>query len=208
MSAITLPSNQGRLLAFEILRAQSVSRTNSGVAQVTSFPSRLWTMRLEIVLQVASVTAWDYAIQQLSDLANYFVYGPPTYSGPSTSYAGASPVVNGADQLGLTLAVDGMTPSAAILLEGDFLSFDVTSAGGNTNRQLNRCTANVTANGSGQASIPLMLPIRQSPADNATVNIATPTAFFSLDEPRGGLPAYTPLRGSEFVIQATERIFP
>jgi hypothetical protein len=145
-------------------------------------------------------------MEQLSDRTNVFAYGPPYYSGPSTGYAGAGPLVNGASQLGLSLVCDGVTPSAAILLAGDFLSFDVTSPGGATNRQLNKVIANATADGGGNVTFSLMLPIRQAPAENAAVNIFTPTAQFMLAQSRGGPEDIDVLLRSGFTLDAIEQV--
>ena len=209
MSLITLPNNQGRVAAFEMIQSQSTIETLAGVTQITSFPDRRWSLRIEVVQQKGSnLREWMLAMTRLSDRANWFAYGPPHYSGPSSGYAGTSPVVKGDDQLGVALDVDGVTNNATILLPGDFISFDVTSAKGNTNRQLIQVTNTVTADGSGNATIQLATPIRQAPADNAAVNIVTPSAFFMLTAARGGMPSYTPKRSSEFVIDAVERVFP
>lgn len=211
MSVISLPAAalaSCSTIRFEMVRSQEVLRTISGIAQVTSFPDRRWTARLSVVPQFGSaLMAWSLVMDQISDLSNVFALGPPHYTGPSSGYAGANPLVDGADQLGLSLVVDGVTPSAQILSAGDYLSFDTTSAWGNTNRQLNRTTANVTADGSGQATIPLLYPIREAPADDATVQIKTPTAFFNLTTPRSAIDLQPGLY-STFEIDAEERIFP
>jgi hypothetical protein len=116
--------------------------------------------------------------------------------------------VNGADQLGTTLDVDGLDVSEDILSAGDFISFDVTSGQGNTNRQLIPVTSAVQSDTSGEATISLAYPIREAPANDAAVNIFTPTAFFMLSEPRGGFQALDVKKSSEFMIDAVERIFP
>lgn len=211
MSVISLPAaalSACGSIRFELMRVQSLLTTLSGVSQVTSFPDKRWMAQLTVNPQFASqLRAWSLAIDQLSDLGNVLALTPPHYEGPSTGYAGASPVVNGSGQAGLTLAVDGMTPSAAVLLAGDFLSFDVTSPLGNSNRQLIKVAANVTANGSGQATIQLVTPIRQSPADNAAVNISTPSAYFGFSSPKSTVD-YQPGKYSAFVLDLIERIYP
>ena len=210
MSVITLPSNGGFVQSFEMQRSQDVLTTMNGVDVITSYPDRRWVMTLEIrPQQGANLRAWALALEQLSDMNNVFAYGPKAYTGPSTGYAGASPLVNGANQLGSTINLDGVSFSTAILNSADFISWDVTSAGGSTNRQLIRVTANVISNGSGQcASVPLNIPIRQAPADNATVNITTPTAFFRFQKPRGGYTNLDVMLRAGLTIDAIERVFP
>lgn len=211
MSVISLPAAaraSSRIILFELVRAQEALVTNTGVSQITSWPDRRWFTRFEVVPKSgATLRAWALALDQLSDLANVFALSPPYYTAPSTGYAGASPLVMGASQLGQSLIVDGLTPSAAVLTAGDFISFDTTSPLSNTNRQLIKVAANVTANGSGQATITLVTPIRQAPADNAAVNVQTPSAFFRLTTPRSSVDLQLPGL-SMFVLDAEERIFP
>jgi hypothetical protein len=211
MSVITLPasaSSTAQVSVFELVRSQEVLSTISGIAQVTSYPDRRWMARLTLKPQKGdALRAWSLALDQLSDLANVFALGPMQYTGPSTGYAGSNPLVVGDDQLGLSLDVDGLPNSTAILLAGDFVSFDTTSTGGSTNRQLMKVVSNVTSNGSGEATMTFTTPIRQAPANNATVNVLTPTAFFMLTEARSRIEMQL-LRMARFEIDAVERIFP
>ena len=209
MSLITLPSNQVRVASFVLQQSQELSRTLAGVVQVTSFPDRSWTIGLEVVEQrTAALRAWALTMNRLSDRSNWFQYGPPYYSGPSTGYAGPQPLVKGNSQFGLTLICDNVTPGAPILSAGDFISFDTTTTLGSVNRQLVPVISNATADGSGQVTFALAYPVRQVPADRSLVNIFTPTALFMFTEPKGGVANYTPVRMSGFTIAAGERIFP
>ncbi len=211
MSVISLPASALSAcgsIRFELVRVQSLLTTLSGVSQVTSFADKRWSAQLSVNPQFESqLRAWSLAIDQLSDLGNVLALTPPYYEGPSTGYSGAGPLVNGASQTGLSLAVDGVSPSTAILSAGDFISFDVTSPLGNSNRQLIKAAANVTSNGSGQATIQLVTPIRQSPADNAAVNISTPSAYFGFSSPKSTVD-YQPGKYSAFVLDLIERIYP
>lgn len=187
MSVISLPlsvSSYVRSDGFTLRRNETGIETLAGVTQITSFPDRRWltTINLKPLLGTA-IRDWNLFAMQLTSLANSFAYSPPYYSGPTTSYAGASPLVMGAGQTGTSLVVDGLSNSVPILKAGDFLSFDVTTGLGNTNRQLNAVTADVSSNGSGQATFALLIPIRQSPADDAAVNITTPSALFRFTKP-------------------------
>jgi hypothetical protein len=87
---------------------------------------------------------------------------------------GATILVNGANQSGAILNVDGATPSVTNWLrQGDII-------------QVAGCpviidvTADVNSNGSGQVALPISPPIfvGQLPADNAVVNIVPSTIFF------------------------------
>lgn len=86
---------------------------------------------------------------------------------------GGTPLVNGASQSGSNLIVDGASNSITNWLrQGDLIQV----AGGAVVFDV---TADVSTNGSGQATIPISPPIftGQSPADNAAVTI-DPTAIF------------------------------
>jgi hypothetical protein len=211
VSVITLPATalaSCSEIAFELVRAQESLQTISGVTQITSFPDVRWFAQLQVIPQQgAALRAWALALDRLSDLSNVLALSPPYYEGPSTGYAGSNPAVAGADQLGLSLDVDGLPNSTAILIAGDFISFDTTSAKSNTNRQLIKVGANVTSNGSGQATITLETPIRQAPANDAVVNVLTPSAFFKRVKPRSSV-ILVPGKFSTFTVDLEERIFP
>ena len=74
-----------------------------------------------------------------------------------------TPLVNGATQTGRTLVCDGFTAGTA-LLRGDCFAFD-----NSLYREMHMLTADVTANGSGQATLTFTPAIRRSPADNAAI---------------------------------------
>lgn len=83
----------------------------------------------------------------------------------------ADVLVMGASQTGVSLIVDAGT-SAATLLAGDMVA--VAGSG------LHMVVADATFNGSGQATLSISPPLRASPADNATVSVASPTGKFIL----------------------------
>lgn len=90
-----------------------------------------------------------------------------------------TPVVNGAGQSGTTLSVRGFPAGALVLNALDYLTVAYPALGANA-RVLHQTTAPVTANGSGVASIPLLQPLRGSPADGATVTATNPSGLFSI----------------------------
>jgi hypothetical protein len=160
---------------------QKFLRTIAGITQITSYPSRLWIMQADTVpLFDDELRDWELALDQLSDLSNVFAHVPPGYEGPGTDYDGPNPRVNGADQLGVSLDVDGLDVDSEIVRAGDYASVAVTSALSNANQQLFRIKTDVVSDGSGEATFTFTTPIRQAPADDTTVQIYSPTALFSL----------------------------
>jgi len=84
---------------------------------------------------------------------------------------GGTPLVNGADQSGTSLVTDGWTASAAVRMKaGDCF----TVAGLDV---LFRATADISSDGSGNATITIEPPIvaGSSPANNAALTIASAT---------------------------------
>lgn len=212
MTTIALPTTvrASAVGASFHLETNDAELTNTaGASQITTYPDRRWAARLQFAPKSGTdLLAWQLALAQLAVKSNVFAMGPPNYTGPSTGYAGAAPLVAGAAQTGMTLDVDGMTPSAAILLVGDFVSFESVGASGVTNRQLVQVTSNVTANISGEATLALALPIRTSPADNATVEIFSPTTFFAMTGNRGGVDNFDASGFGTFIIEVKERVWP
>lgn len=79
-----------------------------------------------------------------------------------------TPLVNGAGQLGSSLAIDGLT-AGYVVRKGQYLSVVISGQ-----RYLYEATAAVTANGSGQATVAIRPMLRASPPDNAVVEVAQP----------------------------------
>lgn len=106
--------------------------------------------------------AWD-DLNAEGDTVLMRVFQP----GFSTGLPG-TPRVNGANQQGMTLNVDGLTPGY-VVRKGQFLSI---ITGGR--RFLYKAKADVTANGSGVAAIQLRTLLRYPPSENDVVEIAQP----------------------------------
>lgn len=81
--------------------------------------------------------------------------------------------VNGANQTGRSVNVDGLPLSTTVLTAGQFVTI------GN---QLLQLTANVTTNASGQATLTFEPALRASPADNAVVEFKNPYCLMYLVE--------------------------
>lgn len=110
---------------------------------------------------------------QLEGQSNAFRLPLPEYAAPSTGYVGAAGLVNGASQVGNSLITDGWTASAAIFKRGDYF---------NINDELKLITADVSANGSGQATLLFEPSIRVSPADNLALGVSNPTVLLVSNE--------------------------
>lgn len=88
-----------------------------------------------------------------------------------------TPLVDGASQTGNSLVTDGWTASTAIFEEGD--EFQV----GNF---LKMITADVSSNGSGQATLTFEPQLHTSPANDDPIDISEPTGQFIMIGNRSG----------------------
>jgi len=84
---------------------------------------------------------------------------------------GGTPLIKGSDQTGLTLLTDGWTASTTVLYAGDRVG---------VSGQMIPVVSDVTSDGSGNATIALAHPIRNAPADNASIEVDNPSARFAL----------------------------
>lgn len=108
--------------------------------------------------------------------------GDATITGTLTPVDGPTPIedaaalVNGADQTGATLAIDGLQASKAdVFKAGDYFQIGTGSSS-----RLHMVTADADSNGSGEATLDIWPPLRASPADNAALTITSPKGVFRL----------------------------
>jgi hypothetical protein len=118
-----------------------------------------------------------------------FLLGDPLGATPrgSASSAPGTPLVNGASQTGVTLAIDGLPNNATNYLRaGDYIQL-----GSGAGTRLHKVLENASSNGSGQATLSIWPQLRESPSDNASVTVsdakgvfrlATPESSFSINE--------------------------
>lgn len=181
MTLITLPSDLNikessiRLRSFQ----QKFTSPLSGFTQIGATTSSKWEIDLTLApLKNAQVGAIKAFLVKLKGMENTFkIYDPdrklPLGSARTTA---GTPKVNGANQVGTTLNVDGLPLSATgYLLEGDYIEF---------NNEFHMVVEQVNTNGSGQAAIKIEPPIKTSPADNADVIVTNAGCIVRLSEPK------------------------
>lgn len=120
-------------------------------------------------------------IQWYNHTKTVFDIDPPLYRA-LLGAGGGTPLVNGGSQSGYTVVTDGWPNSTLVLKAGD-----VYRIGGSN--VLRMCQADVTSNGSGQASITGIpaIPVGASPADNAAITITAPLTLKAvIDAIEGG----------------------
>jgi len=117
-------------------------------------------------------------LAELRGQSGTFLYGDPDALALGTMGAGGTITVNGANQTGNSLSVDGMTTSTSnILKPGDYFQL-----GTGTSARLYMVTQPLNSNGSGQGTLTFEPALRSSPADNQAVIITSPMGLFRLSD--------------------------
>lgn len=98
-----------------------------------------------------------------------------------------TPVVNGASQTGSSLVTDGWTPDVTVALTGDYIAFDTPSG----KRELHMVVEDAVSDSSGNATLTIEPPLRESPADDEAIIIEKTTCVMRLAEQDVGWDADT-----------------
>ena len=174
MAVITVPAS----LAFDAVkltlkRATAELRSPfTGRRQILSHPFAVWEFDgSTIKYDAADAPAIRAFLVALRGRANTFRLPIPGAALPASGYA-SNGLVNGGSQTGTSLVTDGWSNSTLILKAGDYF---------NIGDELKTCLADVTSNGSGQATITFEPNLRASPADNSVVKVVDPFVYLSLD---------------------------
>jgi hypothetical protein len=173
-------------------RTQTQTSPLDGTTQTLALPGSRWEASLFWPAMTRDDSrALEAFLAQMRGMQGRFFYGP-THA-PRRATGGGTPVINGANQSGATLSIRGFTASSQAFRVGDWLSYTDTT--GRT--RLHQVTADVNANGSGVASVPIAPPIRRAGADGAAVNVSAPVGVFMLaDDATGEIRVRPPLLGS------------
>ena len=177
MTTITFPSSpKPSGMSWRLVQpAQQNMSEWTGARQVLASGRGWWecSVTLPPIVGEAAVNPWRAFFGLARGAANDFQV-PVNEIAQSSSTA--TPLVNGAGQTGRSLNTDGWPNSTAVLSAGQFVTI------GN---QLLQLTADVTSNGSGQATISFEPAIRVSPADNAAIEYKNPYALMYFVENPG-----------------------
>ena len=103
--------------------------------------------------------------------ANADPFNLPAFGMYYAGAGGGTPRGMGGSQTGTSLETDGWPNSTVVMRAGD--PFDV-------NGELKICAADVTSNGSGQATVEFFPELRSAPADNALLDLTDPSGVFRI----------------------------
>lgn len=172
MTTITLPSSpKPQTMSWKLTQpAQNNISQWTGARQVLPSGRGWWECQITYppIVGTTNFNTWRAFIALLRGPANDVRI--PTDVTAQSAIANTMSV-NGANQTGRSINVDGLPNSTTVLTAGQFVTI------GN---QLLQLTADVTTNGSGQATLSFEPAIRAAPADNATVEFKNPYALMYL----------------------------
>lgn len=176
-SLITYPSSA--TITFESYNLKLARKSTSlrspftGKRQTVNFPFAVWLFngKYTVLQNIADIGAMRAFLTLLEGRANKFRLPVPGYAGPSTGYAGAAGLVNGANQTGKSLVTDGWTGSVPLFKAGDYFT---------VNDELKVISADVSS-AAGAATLTFEPALRTSPADNLALIVAQPTVLLNLN---------------------------
>lgn len=174
MSVLTFPAviPNAAEFALEANTQQTRSELN-GVVQTLALPGDRWTANLTFTnLQDPKARIMRAFLASLRGQAGRFYLTPPAYR--RAGIGTGAPLVKGAGQTGSSIVTDGWTAGqTGVVCAGDYI---------NIGTELKMVTADANSNGSGEATISFVPPIRTSPADNAAIVVTNPTVIMALTD--------------------------
>ena len=175
---LTLPSHTGiRNITLRAVNTVGLTQSPFTYAQqAVAHSGQRWEVDVTLpAMNRADAEQWVAFLISLRGQLGTFTLGDPVGASPRGS-AGGTPLVNGASQIGGTLAIDGCTASQTGWLKaGDYIQLG--TAGSAT---LHKVLADVDSNGSGQVSVDIWPYIRTAPSDNASVPVTNTVGRFRL----------------------------
>ncbi|HEV8189437.1 MAG TPA: hypothetical protein VGP83_16910 [Pyrinomonadaceae bacterium] len=180
---MAIPSAQLLSMPTNPAAAQSVEFTATDIIAVSVSPftaqqqTQDWQQGwLEASISLPPLTQkqaqqWIAFLMGLRGQLNVFMWGDPLATAPAGSAAG-SPLVSGDGQKGFSLATSGWTANAVgVLLPGDWLQIG---------QRLYRTLLAADADATGNATISIWPPLRESPVDGAPLILTNTQGLFRL----------------------------
>jgi hypothetical protein len=189
--AITFPralpsAHYAATFDFGFLAGAGVTRSPfTGAVQTQVWPLQTWRVNVRLLpMRDAEARAWIAWLTSLNGREGTFLLGDKLRAQPQ-GVATGTPLVKGAAQTGATLLTDGWTSAiTGILKAGDYIQL-----GSAASARLHMVLADVTSDGSGNATLDLWPALRESPADNAPITVRNTVGVFHMAENRNGWPA-------------------
>lgn len=174
MSILTFPNITPSANAWGSTPNSQTGRSDlNGSSQTASLPGDAWNDVLTFTnVYDPNARILRAFITSLRGESGRFYISPPGYV--NAGVGTGSPLVKGAAQTGLSITIDGCTPSVTgWLLAGDYIQIG---------DELKMMTADANSDSSGNATLNFTPPIRVSPADNSAVVVTNPKAIMKLKD--------------------------
>ena len=144
--------------------------------QVQSFDGQLWSIEIALPSMPRAVAApWTAFLLAMKGRRGTVLVGDPDAAAPLGVATGA-PLVDGASQVGGSLATKGWSASVTgILKAGDYIQIGSGAA-----TRLHQVIEDADSDGGGLATLTLWPDLRESPADGAAVTTQSSKGAFRL----------------------------
>ena len=150
----------------------------TGEQQVQSYEGVFWGLDVELPpLSRAEAAEWIAFLKSLRGKWGDFLAGDPVATAPRGVGTG-TPLVKGASQTGRELITDGWTISTTGILLAD----DPIQLGTGASARLHTVLKDVNSDGGGNATLDIWPPLRESPADNASITLSNTVGVFKLTD--------------------------
>lgn len=178
---LALPTASG-IASIKLVARNAVAVTQSPFSfkqQVLKHSGESWEADITLPpLKRDDAEEWNGFLLALGGRYGTFLLGDPSGNTPrgSAGSAPGAPVVNGANQTGNILAIDGLPNSQTSYLKaGDYIQI-----GNASSSRLHKVLTNVASNASGEAAIDIWPALRESPADGAAITVTDCVGVFRL----------------------------
>ena len=174
-----LPTNIG----FAQVTLRAVNQTSMTMSpftykqQIYNHSGQRWEAECQVPpLKRDDAEEWIAWLLSLNGRAGTFLMGDPL-GDTARGTLGGTPVVNGADQVGNSLTIDGCSNSITNWIKaGDYVQLGSASTA-----TLHKILQNVNTNASGQATLDIWPSMRTAPADGSTIVTSNAVGRFRLN---------------------------
>ena len=174
-----LPTNIG----FAQITLRAVNQTSTTMSpftykqQIYNHSGQRWEAECQVPpLKRDDAEEWIAWLLSLNGRAGTFLMGDPL-GDTARGTLGGTPVVNGADQVGNSLTIDGCSNSITNWLKaGDYVQLGSASTA-----TLHKILQSVNTNASGQATLDIWPSMRTAPSDGSTIVTSNAVGRFRLN---------------------------
>jgi hypothetical protein len=181
--AISYPRDLPTNIGFAQVTLRAVNQTAMTMSpftykqQIYNHSGQRWEAECQVPpLKRDDAEEWIAWLLSMNGRAGSFLMGDPL-GDTARGTLGGTPVVNGADQVGGSLSIDGCSNNITNWLKaGDYLQL-----GSGSTATLHKVLQNVNTDGSGQASLDLWPYMRTAPVDGSIVITSNAVGRFRLN---------------------------